>query len=216
MHSENYFSLGFFLLKTLNFIDFFSFDLDICNGITSAFIYWCSSNRMCWSFPIRPYTGGKNLGRIELHPWPFIYSHNRVKSLRHNFSKDCWEYLFCILFTKRYFAKDNKYKINDGVRCTVHENISLYLWHKNIFKYYKYYNFCAVNVCFQGSPTAHIFAKPTIIARLARFTLEVYSTMVRSLKKNFKLFEHILIISLFGFQPKNGFRLNLDSQLFFN
>lgn len=34
----------------------------------------------------------------------------------------------------------------------------------------------------EGSPTAHLFAKPTIIARLARFTLEVYSSMTKQKK----------------------------------
>eukprot|EP00111_Clytia_hemisphaerica_P005863 TCONS_00016961-protein len=34
----------------------------------------------------------------------------------------------------------------------------------------------------EGSPTAYIFAKPCIIGRLARFTLEVYSTMTKQKK----------------------------------
>lgn len=34
----------------------------------------------------------------------------------------------------------------------------------------------------EGSPTAHIFSKPTIIGRMARFTLEIYSTMTKQKK----------------------------------
>ena len=47
--------------------------------------------------------------------------------------------------------------------------------------FFSYFVNLIISFRFQGSPSAHLFAKPTIIGRLARFTLEVYSTMVKYL-----------------------------------